>query len=60
MFSDAPAHVLPFTYEPVMVALPVPAKVATLPEKVATELLLDVQVVELVTLAPLKVAVKVA
>ena len=53
MFSDAPAQVPPLTYEPVTLAGPAPTKVATLPEKVATALLLELQVVKLVTSAPL-------
>lgn len=56
-----PVAQLPLTAkEPVMVAVPWPTNVATFDEKVATELSLDVQVVEFVTSLPFREAKKFA
>lgn len=54
-FSDAPLQLLPLTKDAVMVAWPVPEKLAVFPEKV-TMLLLDVQVVDAVTSCPFRLA----
>jgi hypothetical protein len=56
-----PLAQLPATaYEPVIVAVPVPTKVATFDEKVTTEELLEDQLVLLVTSLPLREAENVA
>jgi hypothetical protein len=57
MLSDPVAQVPVAVSEAVIVTDPAATNVAVLPENVRNEVLLDVQVVELVTLVPFKVAV---